>query len=249
MSVVDQLLGLESQCLACGWIVVGRGDEGALADCDHAGVRCTEAVGLGRCAPEERIPPLVFAEKDVRRSEQEQRGRPQQAVGGKPREPGLRVREHLVDAVAAERRTQHRNPGPKRGAPVQKRSFERPPLGGVEPALRVGRPPSDRVDPPALEGDTGIALEQTLVFEVRQPSFDRGDATSVVRWQRDLRDDRRHAVEIAGGPTWKFAVETAAPQRVVEWESSDGEKASRVASERSTYSPVPVADAAACRDA
>src|SRR4029079_219517 len=55
------------------------------------------------------------------------------------------------------------------------------------------------MNPPALKGDTGIALEQTLMFEVRQPSFDRGDATSVIRRQCDLRDDRRHPVEIAGG--------------------------------------------------
>ena len=45
----------------------------------------------------------------------------------------------------------------------------------------------------------------------------------------------RAAVEISGGATWKFAVETAAPHRIVEWESSDGEKASLLGSDRLEY--------------
>jgi len=45
----------------------------------------------------------------------------------------------------------------------------------------------------------------------------------------------RRTVEIAGGPTWTILVETAEPHRIVQWETSDGEKASLVASDRLEY--------------
>ena len=45
----------------------------------------------------------------------------------------------------------------------------------------------------------------------------------------------RARVEIAGGLTWKFAVETAEPHRIVEWETSDGAKAVLLGSDRLEY--------------
>jgi len=45
----------------------------------------------------------------------------------------------------------------------------------------------------------------------------------------------RRTVEFAGGPTWRVAVEAAEPHRIVEWETSDGQKASLLASERLQY--------------
>ena len=48
-------------------------------------------------------------------------------------------------------------------------------------------------------------------------------------------DATRATVEISGGPTWKFAVESAPPHRIVEWESSDGTKASLLGSDRLEY--------------
>lgn len=45
----------------------------------------------------------------------------------------------------------------------------------------------------------------------------------------------RRTVEIAGGPTWTILVEAAEPRRVVEWQTSDGEKASLLASDRLEY--------------
>jgi hypothetical protein len=45
----------------------------------------------------------------------------------------------------------------------------------------------------------------------------------------------RRSVEIAGGPTWKISVETVEPHRLVEWVTSDGEKASLIAGERLEY--------------
>jgi hypothetical protein len=46
--------------------------------------------------------------------------------------------------------------------------------------------------------------------------------------------DRRTA-QISGGSTWTIWVETAEPHRIVQWESSDGEKASLLASDRLEY--------------
>jgi hypothetical protein len=48
-------------------------------------------------------------------------------------------------------------------------------------------------------------------------------------------DVGRATVEIAGGLTWRFAVESAAPHRIIEWESSDGGKASLLGSDRLEY--------------
>lgn len=50
----------------------------------------------------------------------------------------------------------------------------------------------------------------------------------------DFEVERRTAA-IEGGPTWTIFVETAQPHRIIEWESSDGERASLVASERLEY--------------
>lgn len=45
----------------------------------------------------------------------------------------------------------------------------------------------------------------------------------------------RRIVEIAGGPTWTVSVETAEPHRIIQWETSDGEKASLLSSARLEY--------------
>jgi hypothetical protein len=48
-------------------------------------------------------------------------------------------------------------------------------------------------------------------------------------------DVERRTVSIAGGSTWKIAVETAEPHRIIEWETTDGERASLLASDRLQY--------------
>ena len=45
----------------------------------------------------------------------------------------------------------------------------------------------------------------------------------------------RCTATIADGPTWTFWVETAAPHRLVQWESSDGERAQLLGSDRFKY--------------
>ncbi|MEP6769271.1 MAG: hypothetical protein ABJC61_11415 [Acidobacteriota bacterium] len=48
-------------------------------------------------------------------------------------------------------------------------------------------------------------------------------------------DVERRVAEIAGGPTWKIDIEAAEPHRIVAWETSEGEKASLLASDRLEY--------------
>ena len=45
----------------------------------------------------------------------------------------------------------------------------------------------------------------------------------------------RKTVQIAGGPTWTIHVESAEPHRVIQWETSDGERAVLLASDRLPY--------------
>ena len=45
----------------------------------------------------------------------------------------------------------------------------------------------------------------------------------------------RRTVEISGGPTWTILVEAAPPHRIIQWEISDGERASLLASDRLAY--------------
>jgi hypothetical protein len=48
-------------------------------------------------------------------------------------------------------------------------------------------------------------------------------------------DVERRTVAISGGPTWTVSVEAAPPHRIVAWETSDGQKAELLASERLPY--------------
>lgn len=48
-------------------------------------------------------------------------------------------------------------------------------------------------------------------------------------------DVERSTVEITGGATWRIAVEAAEPHRIVRWETSDGQKASLLGSDRLEY--------------
>ena len=48
-------------------------------------------------------------------------------------------------------------------------------------------------------------------------------------------DVERRTAQISGGSTWTIWVETAEPHRIVQWEMSDGEKGSLLASDRLEY--------------
>jgi hypothetical protein len=71
--------------------------------------------------------------------------------------------------------------------------------------------------------------------EVLRATLSRDAAVSRVTVPAGSFDVERRTVEIAGGATWKVAVEAAEPHRIVQWETSDGEKASLLASERLQY--------------
>ena len=48
-------------------------------------------------------------------------------------------------------------------------------------------------------------------------------------------ETERRLVEIAGGPAWTIWVEVAEPHRILQWETTDGEKATMLASDRLEY--------------
>ena len=71
--------------------------------------------------------------------------------------------------------------------------------------------------------------------EVARASLSRDAASARVTVPAGTFEAERRTVEIAGGPTWTFAVEKAEPRRVLQWESSDGERAAMIASDRLEY--------------
>jgi hypothetical protein len=72
-------------------------------------------------------------------------------------------------------------------------------------------------------------------IELEKATLSREAAPSRITVPAGTFEVNRRTVEIAGGPTWKISVETAEPHRLVEWETSDGEKASLLAGERLEY--------------
>ena len=71
--------------------------------------------------------------------------------------------------------------------------------------------------------------------DLQRAVLSRDTAASRVTVPAGTFDVGRATVEVAGGLTWKFWVETAAPHRIIEWESSDGGKASLLGSDRLEY--------------
>lgn len=72
-------------------------------------------------------------------------------------------------------------------------------------------------------------------LEVLRATLSRDAAPSRVTTPAGTLEVERRTVAIAGGATWKVAVETAEPHRIVEWETTDGEKASLLGSDRLEY--------------
>jgi hypothetical protein len=71
--------------------------------------------------------------------------------------------------------------------------------------------------------------------EVVRATLSREAAHARVTVPAGTFDVERCTVEIAGGQTWKIAVEAAEPHRIVEWETSDGQKAELLGSDRLEY--------------
>jgi hypothetical protein len=72
-------------------------------------------------------------------------------------------------------------------------------------------------------------------IEMLKATLTRGGAPSRVVVPAGAFEAERRTIEVADGPTWTLLVETAEPHRIVQWETSEGEKASLIASERLEY--------------
>ena len=72
-------------------------------------------------------------------------------------------------------------------------------------------------------------------LEVRRATLSRAAATMRVTVPAGTFAVERRTVAINGGATWSFDVETAEPHRIIQWESSSGEKARLLKSDRLKY--------------
>jgi hypothetical protein len=94
--------------------------------------------------------------------------------------------------------------------------------------------PGEKRDVPLLRSIETARLQHKTVDVVRA-TLSRDAATSQATVPAGTFEVRRATVEIDGGATWHVAVETAAPNRIVTWETSDGEKATLLGSDRLEY--------------
>jgi hypothetical protein len=94
--------------------------------------------------------------------------------------------------------------------------------------------PGERREVPFVRSIEAARLGHQPV-EMLMATLTRSTSSSRVAVPAGAWDVERRTVEITGGPTWTFFVETAEPHRIVGWESSDGEKASLLASDRLEY--------------
>ncbi len=94
--------------------------------------------------------------------------------------------------------------------------------------------PGERRDVPLVRSIEDARLAHQPI-EVMRATLSRDATPSRAVVPAGTFDVERRTVEIAGGPVWKIAVESAPPHRIVEWESSDGVKASLLASDRLAY--------------
>ncbi len=102
--------------------------------------------------------------------------------------------------------------------------------GLAAPSLRAG----ERRDVP-LVGSLLTARLTHRPLEVGRATLARAPSPERVTVPAGAFEAERRTVEIAGGPTWTILVEAAHPRRIVQWETSDGEKAILLASGRMKY--------------
>ena len=102
--------------------------------------------------------------------------------------------------------------------------------GLAQPLVR----PCERLSVPLVRSLESARLSHKPV-DMLTAVLSRDTASSKLTVPAGTFEVRRASVEIPGAATWRFAVETAAPHRIIEWERSDGEKASLLGSERLEY--------------
>lgn len=94
--------------------------------------------------------------------------------------------------------------------------------------------PGEKREVPFLRSIENARLVHKPV-DVLRATLSRETGTTRVTVPAGAFDVQHCSVEIAGGATWKFAVEAAEPHRIVQWETSDGEKATLLGSDRLEY--------------
>ncbi len=102
--------------------------------------------------------------------------------------------------------------------------------GFAAPALKAG----ERREVPFVPSIETARLTHRAVVTARV-TLSREAAPSRVTVPAGTFEVERRVAEIAGGSTWKIDVESAEPHRIVAWETSEGEKASLLASDRLEY--------------
>ncbi|MCA1582725.1 MAG: hypothetical protein LC796_15305 [Acidobacteria bacterium] len=102
--------------------------------------------------------------------------------------------------------------------------------GFAAPALNAG----ERHEVPFVRSIETSRLTHRAV-ETARVTLSRAAAPSRVTVPAGTFEVERRVAEIAGGPTWKIDVEAAEPHRIIAWETSEGRKASLLASDRLEY--------------
>ena len=94
--------------------------------------------------------------------------------------------------------------------------------------------PGESIDVPFLPSLQTARLEHRPV-EWTRASLARADTPRAVTVPAGTFDAEVYTASIQNGRTWTFYVETETPHRILRWETSDGQKAELIASERVAY--------------
>jgi len=94
--------------------------------------------------------------------------------------------------------------------------------------------PGERKQVPLVQSIEAARLAHRPI-EILRATLERDAAPSRATVPAGTFEVERRSIEIAGGPTWRIAVEAASPHRIIEWQTSDGEKASLLGSDRLPY--------------
>lgn len=102
---------------------------------------------------------------------------------------------------------------------------------GFSPPLLA---PGQRREVPLVRSIETARLQHRPV-QILRATLSRDAGTSRITVPAGSFEVERRTVAIADGPTWTMCVEAAEPHRIVAWETSEGEKASLLASDRIAY--------------
>ncbi|MEP6800905.1 MAG: hypothetical protein ABJC07_03130 [Acidobacteriota bacterium] len=102
--------------------------------------------------------------------------------------------------------------------------------GLAAPAIKAG----ERKEVPLVKSIEAARLSHRTV-ELQRVTLSRDAAAARITVPAGTFQVERRMAEIAGGPTWKIDVEAAEPHRIIAWETSEGERATLLASDRLEY--------------